>query len=284
MKNFRASLFFLALVLITNLLARTDAKADATIRTVSESRTHPVGEAVRLLENVYDLPITYEDPPYVDESELSEHRSSGSLGAIRFSYELPPADATEEVRKTLAAKALADVLRSYDALRGSNGWFAVIEGNGGFHVVARRYIKSGRVQELRAVFDTPISLELKERNGSEALKEICGAASTPGQEIIIDWMHAGFQNDLVKASIGASNEPARSVLDRLITELPVTGEVRLDLCPSRYEGGSEPGVCYRDVPAHFSWQVRCNAGQCLLTTHVITPPGSFGGANAPIRP
>ena len=128
-------------------------------------------DAVDKLEATYNVPITFEDAP------LKRQEIERNVNGFSFTYEAPSSDATPavsndlataaeaqrrrgyplndqvrldllkalaadptlEVRKTLAAKALAEMLRQYDAAYGTE-MFTVTEDDGGFHIVPIRYV------------------------------------------------------------------------------------------------------------------------------------------------
>jgi hypothetical protein len=66
--------------------------AHAENMTFNFSEGRPVEAAADKLEEVYSLPISYEDPLYENDTELKN--------TLSFSYEVPAADATEDTVTT----------------------------------------------------------------------------------------------------------------------------------------------------------------------------------------
>jgi hypothetical protein len=229
------------LLLLSLLVVLCDV-AHAESKSVSVHDPRPVAKAVELLEVVYGFPITYEDAPYVHESTIADitdqvHRdrptSSRVLipkgGTISFTYDIPTiAGPTSGGRREAAANlagaaanAIGGVLRSDGAAHGG-AMFSVIQSNGLFHVVPTRFIDaSGRTEKTQPILDTPVSFVPKLKNGAGVVAEICQSLSlTTGQTVIIGTIPTSLLGTHTTA-ITATNEPARSVLDRLFKEMNV---------------------------------------------------------------
>jgi hypothetical protein len=275
------SLFSLGRTTPLVLVLLLSGLAHAETQSITFSEGHAVRDAVDRLEAVYDLPITYEDPPMSYEYEVAK-----TIKPLSITYEVPPPNATLEQRKILAAEALATVVRNNAALWGDE--FKIIEGNGGFEVVPVRYRNSaGMIVGLHTVLDTPISIPAEDRTPQETVKAILQAVKASSGVDIIPGAIAAVPNrtnptnerrPVSKLNFGAANEPARDVLARLFAQLPVTG-AKVGPCLHRGEGGNGDQNCYWNVPANLVWQQWCGEMACLLHLHVITPPGSLYGQN-----
>jgi len=269
-------------VLVLAILLST-AAAHAETRAVTFSEGHAVREAVDRLEAVYDVPITYEDPPMSYEQEVAK-----AAKPLFFSYEVPAPDATLETRKALASEALANMLQNYAALWWGGDMFKVVEGNGGFEIVPVQYLdKAGHIVKAQPILDTPISLPSQDRTPAETIVEICKAVSAASGGTLMPGSLAAVPNNTMErnqdgfdptVTFSASNEPARDVLARLFAQLPASGD-KAGPCKNRGIGGNGDQNCYWDVPANLTWQVWCGEGICLLHTQLITPPGTRHGTN-----
>jgi hypothetical protein len=206
-----------ALLFLAVLIIASSANAQPVSITVQDSR--PVARALSELESIYHWPITYEDPPCAPDPKSQ---------TLTFTYDSPSAGARPS-REDLPAvlRAIRDVLNHYADLRGSD-MFTVIQDDTRFHVAPIRFINaSGELEKVTPILDTPISISPKKYsvdgpfNGSsdELITEILDAVSLASGQKVRNGA-AVANNTLLnhQTLITASNEPARSVLDRLLQE------------------------------------------------------------------
>ena len=114
------------------------------------------------------------------------------------------------------ADALENMVRTYNAGRGA-ATFSILRGNGLAQVVPRQARGlSGRLQPVTPVLDTKITLKAKPRNALELLREICLAVSAASRQRVEIGMVPANALRNQRITIGASNEPARDVLRRLV--------------------------------------------------------------------
>ena len=126
--------------------------------------------------------------------------------------------------------------------------------------------------------DTPVTIPAGERTASEVLAEICKAVnSAPGQtprfggQTPAMWIGGvpGMLFEWHKTTITATNEPARSVLDRLLKEIPVM---------AGKEDANHPGA-FHNVPANLlSWELRTDPDQSwgsALSFYIVRQPGTL---------
>ena len=186
----------------------------------------PVVKAIETLESKYGWVITYEDPRYVNDSEIADtnlkirkdpdNSKSSEItkvlvprgGALEFIYDVAPdtklpADPAMVVQKLLDAQAA----------RGNGGRFR-LETNGQIMHVIPTAIKNsaGELVHQESALDTLISLPSGERTVLQKLESICAAISRAINIPVIlgaipdHWFHQ-FQDQR-----GAENQRARDIL------------------------------------------------------------------------
>ena len=194
---------------------KAPAAAAAFGASVVVSDPRPVAAAIEEIEKLSGRPITYEDPPILNKDYMMPMVEGGdprllvpSGRSLRFTL---PADASAE-QKVAAAQSMVG---NYNASHGA-ATFSVSQ-DGLTHVVPRQTMDaSGRLMPVTPVLDTRITVAAKTRSAMELLGEICQAVSLiSGQPVGIGTVptNALYQQ---KIEIGANNEPARQVLEKLI--------------------------------------------------------------------
>jgi hypothetical protein len=226
---FRARRVMLTMGFVVSFLGN----ASASPNTITVQGGRPVDEAIQVLNKRYGWRITYEDPPYSHNSDVTdvtytpwpgvpvqslsqlqaaqqEHRRLGPKGGS-LSFTLPSGDPDE----LGAVEALVKIYN--ESHRGFV--FAVVQGAGLLHVVPRQMTgSSGSLEPVKPVLDTVITIEPKERTADALLEEICKKISIAANT------HVGVGivpiNMLVqtKTSIGGSGKTARSILEQWIVE------------------------------------------------------------------
>jgi hypothetical protein len=218
-----------------------------TPQTVTVEGVRPVAKAVEKLEQIYNVPITYEDIRYVHESEMKSDDQGRSIikgGAVSFTHRTPVTSETAlGVRNTQAVNAVAEVLKSYNATRGTEV-FTVIAGDEALHVVpVQSTDTSGRMERIQPLLDTRVSIPPGQRTAEQVIDEIAKSLSDATGRVIGTGTlepRAAFRRH--KTDITASNEPAHSVLARLFKEIPVGYTSR----PNKAGG-------FHLVPSSLSW-------------------------------
>lgn len=229
----------------------------------------PIAIAIERLQEIYGVPITYEDTRYVHESEVIDLKWNKAVvkkikmnDPLTFHYEAPPPDAPLDVRKKLAGAALADALRNYHKQRGAE-IFTVKETDKGFQVIARKFKgASGNYEDLRPLLDTDITISPAPRTIKEALDEIA-------KQIPLSFMFGPntLSWSLLRTDLTATNEPARSVLNHLMDEIPIrtTKPIGMGRSIDAPEGG------------YTSWQLRTDPDPkwgSAVTFTAVRPPGT----------
>jgi hypothetical protein len=207
-------------ILACFVLSGAGALADSI--TVEDPR--PVAKAVEELESKYGWQITYEDPPYVHGSDIADvtrsvRRDPSFAGGNRIlipkggklTFTVPSAPGGEQ--RVAAVEAL---VKTFNTSRNGN-LFAVLKGSRFIHVTPQQIAgRAGKLEPVKPLLDTVITLPPKQRNSFELLEAICGQLSlvTKGQVVV----GTAPVNLLAtkNVSLGANNEPARAVLERLL--------------------------------------------------------------------
>ena len=211
--------------------------------TVDDPR--PVAKAAEQLEMVYGTPITYEDTFYVNANEVvdvtSLVRRDHGVGdnvqrvmipkgrRITFAYTLPPgvgpsgaatqAGPAANSPAPEAAAAIENAVNSYTRARNVK-MFAVIEWGSMLHVVPTRFVNESRsFQILRPLLDSNISVAPRQRTAGDLLEEICRSVSVVSGRTLLLGAPPGNLLHTYVTQLGATNEKARSVLDRLFDEM-----------------------------------------------------------------
>jgi len=206
----------------------------AEVRTAVVQDPRPLAKALEYLENLYGLPITYEDPPYVHPSQITdvtEQVRGGETmgrriliprgGSLSFSYE--KLEQTANRTALLAASAAINgLLANYYQRPQGSPQFAMTSEPGSLHVVPTRITdRTGQLQELKPVLDTAVSLPSEDRTAAKLLVDLCEVLSrTTGQTMIPGNVPYALLARH-KTAIPVSNIAARSVLNQLFAEIDV---------------------------------------------------------------
>jgi hypothetical protein len=189
--------------------------------TVNDPR--PVAAAIEEIVRVSGKAITYEDPPVLHRQQMVPMvrgaTDDDSLlipkgGQLRLTL---PADASAGQANAAAQAVVGD----YNASRGA-ATFTVLP-DALTHVVPRQAANaSGRLVPVTPVLDSKITLEAKPRSALALIAEICKAVSAAsGQQVGLGTIPANQLRQQV--DFGASNEPARKVLEKVIVASGATG-------------------------------------------------------------
>jgi hypothetical protein len=211
--------------------------ACASPNTITVQDPRPVAKAIEELENRYGWKITYEDPPYIYYSDITDvtvtpwpgvpvqnqsqlqlfqhapaanHRTLVPKGGS-LSFTLPPANPDE-------FGTVEALVKSYNSSH-QGIVFAVIQGVGVLHVVPRDATGSfGYHEPVKPVLDTVITVEPKERTALALLEEVCRKISVGTNTDVVVGESPTNMLVQMKTSIGGSRKTARSILDQLILE------------------------------------------------------------------
>jgi hypothetical protein len=199
--------------------------------TVTVSDARPVAKAIIALEMRYGVPITYEDPPYmaaadVVEMDAADRRDKtvtpGSTATLvprggSLTFSMPPSSSAAPAAAQIAG-AVADVVQSYNSGRGGS-FFAARQDGGATHVVPVNVAGSaGQLEPATPILSRTITVAPMPRTAFALIDAICARLAADSKATVV--VGTSPVNFLMskKTSIGASNETARAVLDRLIAE------------------------------------------------------------------
>jgi len=227
---------------IRNLLLLFLLAFSATVHAQSKSKVvsdpRPVAKAVAQLETLYGFPVTYEDPPYVHDSEITDvtdkvqsaqHNGKRVLipkgGTFTFTFDLPAAGAYPGGGLLLSDAAAKDVivnmLKSYAATRNGD-MFNVTRSGRLFHVVPTHFIdRSGKSEPLAPLLSTELIVSPRSRTAGDLVSEICRLLSlATGRSVVVGNVPSSLLANH-PTTITASREPARAILSRLLQEFDV---------------------------------------------------------------
>jgi hypothetical protein len=199
-----------------------------------------------MLESIYGLPITYEDPitshpSLLEEMPESEHRTPVPIhsdlaqkdATISFSYRAPAPKDDDKLRLQRVSDAITSALEGY-ANAGGLVTFAVTEQDGIFHIVPTNFLnKDGQMQSMPPVLDAKITILPGQRTRFDLFREICAAVTKASGQSVTEGpfpFNPGSLQANASTTISGTDVTARSLLVKLLAELssPLSGEVLTD--------------------------------------------------------
>jgi hypothetical protein len=231
-----AALGLLALAVAYGQQAAQVAVTDPVIFSVTGSR--PLAQAADEFEARYGITVSYEDPLYSFAGDLVD----GMDPVYRLNHPgqtaLYPRAGSVTLRGNFAAsvESPADAMPLLQSLlddyvkAGNPGEFALVESGDGVIIVPSKVRDAnGILSPQQSPLEVRISFPEQERTASEAMDAICGAIlANSGKKVVMGMepFSMGVRSTDprgLKASyyvtIGARNEPARSVLERTLASL-----------------------------------------------------------------
>ena len=208
---------------------------------ISVKGYRPLLEVVKALEQRYHVAITYEDPPYLDPSELVDvtdlifrggHPSNGVRaflprgGPFSFEYSVTPAAGSDQLKDVLTA-----LLRTYRSTPYPHN-FRLLETDGIYNIVpVGRRNKSGTEEAYEAILssDVPFVRRGEPRSAYVALQDLAETVQRSRGVVV----RAGAPANLLpetKISDPPAHGVARSELLRILrsTGRPLTYQVIYD--------------------------------------------------------
>jgi hypothetical protein len=200
------------------------SRAGAATVTVDDPR--PVAEAVEGVAEFSGLAITYEDPPYLYRAGLVDVTQAVSRTADPGPRTLVPKGGLLAFAMPASASpaatfaAVRDLVATYNRTRAA-ATFAAVRDAAFIHVVPREAADpAGRLAPVAPVLDTRITLAAKPRTALSFLDEFCQALSAAGGQPVRIGMVPSNALENQRVEWGASGEPAREVLQKLILANP----------------------------------------------------------------
>ncbi len=194
--------------------------------TLSVNDGRPVAAAMEILEGRHGTVITYEDPPYVHETEIVDHTIpaykqanpfgrralSPKGGSLEITYQMSPGP----VRSDEMRHVIQRILDAH-AERNNPGRFRLQQEGEMFHVIPAQYRdSSGRLVNVGSILDTPISFPEQERSVIDTLELIKNAVSkATGIKIIFGTVPLNLLHRSSSRQ-GATNEKARDALAKAL--------------------------------------------------------------------
>lgn len=199
----------------------------------SASDARPVAFAARMLEKTYGWIITYEDPPYENESDLADVTETvrrdldkykpGEApkvfapkgGSFVFEFDVDvatnkPADPGVVVQQMLDAYAVS----------GHPGIFRMDKDAERFHIIAHASKnKDGVLVSRQSVFDSPITIPPQKRDGLQLLNAFCAAVSAAsGTRVVVATVPLNLLHRY-QTEAGAKNQNAREFLTHELDQM-----------------------------------------------------------------
>jgi hypothetical protein len=264
------------LVLLSGLTLWLPARAQNVNIEVSDPR--PVAKAVAMIERIYGMPVTYEDPITEHPSQLEDVTDSVSRDpdrkrrivvqkrmTLHFAYHqrnsLPSLNGNPEQFKaeteTAVADAVASVLAGY-AEAGGRVTFVVRREEGAFHVVPETFVDpDGKIEPMPPTLDTKITIPAGQRSREALLQDICAALTERTGTRFAGVVNSGSMT--LSTSISGEDIPAHTLISRLLAEIaaPVTRE------ETSANASGEPRVrkvVVRESLGTLSWRLLYGAG------------------------
>jgi hypothetical protein len=187
----------------------------------------PVAAAIKKIEAIYGWPITYEDPPYIFSGELVDMAKPGAAPWLvprggTFTIQLesaPEMEVGERSPEEPARNAILAMLKSYSASVGGDELFTLTDSDGMFHIVpVQRRDKSGRLEKVVPLLDTPLSIPVTQQGGDDVLTAFCKAlALQTGEQVHLVWNVSPWQSPSAYTFPAPKpGETARSYLSRFL--------------------------------------------------------------------
>jgi hypothetical protein len=191
----------------------------------------PVAKVVQEMESRYGYVITYEDPRYSNDEDVSDVtdavQTNPNASASRVRTLIPVGGRLSLVlpdsSKQLSAEQVGDLLQllvQTQAATQQGGRFRLERTGETFHVVPSEIRdKSGDWHSVAPVMDADITLERSSQsNGLELLNGICAAVSQSTSQRV--WLGSAPTSVLSRyhGRLSVSHEAARTVLTRLLSE------------------------------------------------------------------
>lgn len=221
---------------------------------LSASSGRPLADVVTQIETRFGWIVTYEDPPYVHDSEIADvsaavrrDRSKPGRtlvplgGTLVFDLPVNPTGSPAEPGATLGA-LLKDYARS-----GLPGGFALRQTPGMWHIVPTRMKGAdAAIQPYQSILDSRISIPAANRDGLEMMSAFVEAVKREDPRLVVGTIPLNAFAS-ARFDFGAANEPARDALVRVM----------------------------RAVSDRLSWRLLCAPGVgaiCALNIHVVRTP------------
>ena len=219
--RFAAVLLLIAFVATAAVTAAFGSPSE----TINTNDRRPLAKVVSILEERYGVTIMYEDPPYLNGSQLADVTDAVTKtptaegrrilvprgGAFAFTSTFESGEPLSRMRSVLEQLVTEYRTTGY-------GDFKVAQGGDVFHIVPRTFRNQhGDDESFAPILNTKITLERADRRPALEVLEETTAAVTRASSVPVMLGTVPltlFANSVV--TIRANNEPARSVLLRIL--------------------------------------------------------------------
>jgi hypothetical protein len=212
-------------------VAVVSQQGSSTLLTIDSGR--PVMRGALALQAKYGYVITYEDPPYTNKDDLVD-----AAATVRKDYAtFPPGTApplltpkpaelvlTLPKSATPSSEEMSSLLQQLvraQAASSRGGRFRIVQAGDIFHIepVGVRD-RDGNWSTRDSLLSAPISLPEEDRTEFQLYRAIANAVGAQAQVsvklVLNGGIVMGHQAPAVHSSMGANNEPARAVLERVL--------------------------------------------------------------------
>jgi hypothetical protein len=189
---------------------------------LSVNKPRPIAAAMEMLERKYGVIITYEDAPYIHETDVEDQTSPAwrqshpngpralipKRGHLEITYQISPGPIkSNDIR--LVVQKLLDT----HADKNNPGRFRLLQEGEMLHIIPMQVRdSSGYFVSIDSILDTTISFPAQERKVSTTLKLITNTVSqVKGVKFVIGMAPLNLL-DRTSFNRGANNEKARDVL------------------------------------------------------------------------
>jgi hypothetical protein len=250
---------------------------DAQSVTVLVTDPRPIADAAIRLEQVYGVPINYEDPITVNESRMenrSDHVQGTSVSprqtmvhkteSLSFTYRVPKSlpswGGDPQQFKAESIRAVADALTSVLAGYAASGApenFSIREEDEMLFIVPKDFLnKEGKLAVTSPIMDTKLTISPRSRTRGDFLEEFCKSLSDAANARVTCMFQLDPRILQKQTTASGSGVTAHSLLDQLLVELnaPKTKGIAYIFGPNG-ERVPKEAVFNRSLGA-FSWQLR----------------------------
>ena len=245
-------------LLLAGLLSIAFCTTFVSSQEVSITSERPIQMAAERLEDLYRVPITYEDTLYMNADDFVDvtaevrldhdgNNPNRVLVPVRRTITFLLAEAeiskmkSQPERSAAALMALKSVIDSY-ALAAGAAEFNAFQDSAGLHVVSRAFHDvSARSETMRPVLEIPVWITQQQRPALDVIEEICQQVSLRGRlPLDVGTVPTNLLANKT-VSVDAKNANARDVLESISEQVGVP----------------------------LSWQLLCDPrGGCVLNLHV----------------
>lgn len=213
---------------LANSAARQEGTSDGKVR-ISVEDPRPVAKAITMLEARFGWAISYEDPRYINTSDISDVTETVRRDLDKFKPGKAPKvlvprggpfvfeyDYSRDSKRPDPDLILAALLAAHTG-SGNAGRFRLVSSGRMFHVVPTA-IKdiSGKVVPQESVLDVTISLPAKERTGWQLIEALCAEVSRSVQlRVVVGSAPYGLLSQHEDRE-GIESMKARDLLARLL--------------------------------------------------------------------